>query len=143
MALINLIYVSSAFEEADTAALERILQAAAHNNAAHHVTGMLLYAGGTFMQVLEGEEADVDAIFERIRRDPRHTDLMVLERCAIPGRSFERWNMGFRRLGRDQAQSHPGFAPFFEAGFDAASIGARPGLALEILQAFGEGASRG
>ena len=136
MALIHLIYVSTAHQEMSPADLGEILDACMRNNSPRRVTGMLLYAGGSFMQVLEGEEADVDAVFGHIRRDPRHGDLIVLERTAIPERSFERWHMGFRRLGQADARAHPGFAPFFQDGFKAASIGAKPGLALEILNNF-------
>lgn len=98
---------------------------------------MLLYAGGSFMQVLEGEEAAVDEIFARVEKDPRHTGILVIERAPIAARSFERWNMGFKRLGAEEAVDRPGYAPFFERGFDAAAIGARQGLALEMLIEFG------
>lgn len=138
MALIHLIYVSTAREEMNPTDLGDILDACMRNNSPRHVTGMLLYAGGSFMQVLEGEEAQVEEIFGRICRDPRHNDVIELERTVIPERSFEHWNMGFRRLGPADVEAHPGFAPFFQDGFDAASIGAKPGLALEILNNFRE-----
>lgn len=54
MALIHLIYVSTAREEFDETELARILDTAVRRNGERNVTGMLLYAGGTFMQVLEG-----------------------------------------------------------------------------------------
>ena len=112
MALIHLIYVSSATAACDAAELEKILVASARNNAPLQLTGMLLYAQGNFMQVLEGEEA------------------------AIEQRSFDQWSMGFRRLGATEALAHPAYAPFFERGFDAAKIGAHPGLALDMLKEF-------
>lgn len=136
MPLIHLIYVSTAREEFDTPELDRILDTAVRRNGERRVTGMLLYAGGTFMQVLEGEAADVDETFARICRDRRHTGIILIEREAIAARSFDTWSMGFRRLGTAEAGASPGYAPFFAHGFDAAAIGAKPGLALELLLGF-------
>jgi hypothetical protein len=136
MGLIQLIYVSNAEHEMESAELEGILEVSARNNAAGGITGMLLYANGSFLQILEGEAVAVDAAFERISRDPRHANLFVLEREAISERSFARWRMGFKRLGSADAAAHPAHAPFFAHGFDAAALGVRPGLALTILNDF-------
>lgn len=138
MALIQLLYVSSATEPLDAAGLARILESAVRLNNANQITGMLLYAGGNFMQVLEGEEAKVIATFERIAQDARHHNLIELMREPAAARDFSRWFMGFRQLGIEDARHYPAFAPFFKAGFDPASIGARPGLALDMLKCFSE-----
>jgi Sensors of blue-light using FAD len=57
----ELIYTSAetqAFTPADLAAMLRV---ARENNAAAHVTGILLYHQGSFMQVLEGEQSSSGA----------------------------------------------------------------------------------
>lgn len=136
MNLIQVIYVSTCIGEVGAAELENILEAANRNNAMQNITGMLLYAGGSFMQVLEGEESLIDKTMARIMLDPRHADIIILVRSPIDVRSFDRWSMGFKRLGMEEATSNPAYAPFFERGFNATSIGARPGLALEILSSF-------
>jgi hypothetical protein len=133
MALIHLIYVSTAFRELDTDDLDRILESAIRRNTALNVTGMLLYADGSFMQVLEGEAAAVDEVFARVENDARHTGIFLIERSPIDERSFDRWSMGFKRLDAREAAAHPAYAPFFERGFDAARIGAHPGLAFDML----------
>lgn len=143
MSLIRLIYVSTACHEATTAELDAILASAVRHNEADGVTGMLVYADGGFMQVLEGEEEAVDATFRRVERDPRHTDVFVLERTPIPERSFGRWSMGLRRIGANDAVRNPAYASFFEGGFDARKIGARPGLALDMLTEFARGSALG
>jgi hypothetical protein len=133
----HLIYSSDATRELDDAELEAILGACGRNNPARGITGMLLYAGSSFLQVLEGDEPAVDALFERIGRDERHRNVTILESSPIRERSFLRFSMGFRRIGPSEALEHPHYAPFFERGFDPATIGARRGLALEILMRFG------
>lgn len=136
MALEHLIYVSSATHEMEPEELDAILAAAHRNNARAGVTGMLLYAGGTFLQVLEGESHAISGIFARIARDPRHHGVIEIERARIDARSFGGWSMGFRRLDAGEAQAHPAFAPVFSQGFDAARLGIQPGLALDLLRSF-------
>jgi hypothetical protein len=136
MALIQLIYVSTARQEYDSTELDKLLESCRRHNAEQDITGMLLYASGSFLQVLEGEAGAVDETYGRIQQDPRHTSLYLLERAPLETRSFSDWHMGFRRLGRADTEAQPGYAPFFARGFDAASIGARPGLALDILTNF-------
>lgn len=137
MPLIHLLYVSTASADFDSTQLAQVLDSSARHNAPQEITGMLLYAAGNFMQVLEGEAAAVDETYARILKDPRHSDVFLLERAPIAQREFGQWSMGFRRLGAAESVSHPAFAPFFEGGFDAQSIGAKPGLALDMLREFG------
>lgn len=137
MSLIRLIYVSSSCHELETEELDRILASSVRHNTPQAVTGMLLYARGSFMQVLEGEESAIEETFSRIEQDPRHTSIVVIERASIPEREFDRWSMGFRRLDAEDAKRNPGYAPFFERGFDASTIGGRSSLALEMLTFFG------
>lgn len=138
MTLIQLIYVSAASAEYGPAELEDILDASVRNNPRAGLTGMLLYAAGSFMQVLEGDEAEVERRFAVISKDPRHHSMIVLEREPIRARSFSAWNMGFKQLGDRESAAHPGYAPFFARGFDVASIGATPGLALAMLKTFAD-----
>lgn len=136
MAIFNLIYVSSALTELGTDELTKILESAVRHNAQQLVTGMLLYSNGSFMQVLEGEGAVVDETYARIQQDGRHTGLILIERAPIKGRSFENWSMGFKCLQGTDVATHPAYAPFFKDGFDAATIGAKKGIALDILKSF-------
>ncbi len=59
------------------------------------VSGMLVYHGGSFLQVLEGAEENVATVFESIERDPRHDRTKVLLRQTIERREFGEWSMGF------------------------------------------------
>jgi hypothetical protein len=136
MALNQLIYVSSATRKLDEDDIRKILESAVRHNAANDVTGMLLYASGNFLQVLEGEEAAVDEAFSRISEDNRHQDIIEISREAVLSRDFAAWAMGFRGVSANDAKALPGYAPFFENGFNAATIGAKPGLALDLLIKF-------
>jgi hypothetical protein len=47
------------------------------------ITGMFLYSDGSFFQVLEGEAATVDALYEKLDRDKRHQQLTLIIREPI------------------------------------------------------------
>ena len=53
---------------------------------------MLVY-DNWFAQTLEGPEATVRALFERIRRDPRHDTVEVRGEGLVAERVFARWAM--------------------------------------------------
>ena len=76
-----------------------ILARSRHNNARDGVTGGLLYSTGCFAQVLEGPADVVEAAFERIQCDERHTDVTVLQAGPIAKRDFPDWSMGFAGAG--------------------------------------------
>ena len=81
--------------ETIAAEIRNILACARRNNAAQGVTGALLFSDGCFAQVLEGKQADVEAIFETIQCDPRHADVTILHLHAVERRSFAQWSMAF------------------------------------------------
>jgi len=72
-----------------------ILSSARRNNPRTEVTGALLFNEGLFAQVLEGPVDSVSPIFEIIQRDPRHSDITVLENGEAERRDFPEWSMAF------------------------------------------------
>lgn len=74
--------------------VQDILTRSQPNNARHRVTGFLLFDKTHFMQILEGDQADVEAIFRRIGQDTRHGELTILHEGETDVRSFPEWSMG-------------------------------------------------
>jgi hypothetical protein len=132
------IYVSS-LKGGDDAVLPDILRASQKNNARDGVTGMLLYADGNFLQVLEGPPETVERTFARIEQDPRHSHIIVMSDEPTTQRDFADWSMGLRRLGAEEAERFPAQARWFRYGFDADAIRAQPGMALDLLKLFAQG----
>lgn len=79
-----------------------MLQQAHQGNQQRAVTGALVYGNGQFMQVLEGEQAVVAALYEHIAQDPRHKGVFKLADKAIAERSFSSWSMAFKVLSPAQ-----------------------------------------
>jgi hypothetical protein len=92
----RILYISTARDGFDEAALDGILRSSRRNNAAVGVTGLLVVGGRRFLQVLEGPEDAVASVFERISRDPRHFAVVRLSRKTIETRTFGEWAMGYR-----------------------------------------------
>lgn len=136
--LVQLIYVSSAARLLDEQALRAILESSVRHNTPQAVTGMLLYANGAFMQVLEGDEAAVAETMSRIRADTRHHNIYELYSSTIDHREFGAWNMGFHALTPTDARAWPGYAQFFEHNLAAANPIGEPGLAVEMLKTFAQ-----
>lgn len=99
----QILYISTV-SPSEMVNLNAILAVARRNNSANDITGLLMFNGKRFLQVLEGPSEAIDATFERIRRDPRHRGQVLLARKTIPQREFGDWSMGFR----DRAQEDSG-----------------------------------
>jgi CheY-like chemotaxis protein len=78
--------------------LAKLLTQSRAFNAAHNLTGVLLYSEGHIVQVLEGSEANVQAVFARIVQDPRHGGIIKLADGVATQRLFTQWSMGFQPL---------------------------------------------
>lgn len=79
-----------------------LLGEAQSRNLRAGITGVLIHDGERFVQVIEGGERDVDALFQRIRHDSRHRDVQVLELALDQPRLFGAWTMASARLDRRQ-----------------------------------------
>jgi hypothetical protein len=97
MPLHHLSYQSTALLSVSKATMQNLLAKSRAYNLAHEVSGMLLYRNGQFVQVLEGEEPVLRALYEKIRRDPRHTDVAVLVDEPLAKRKFGSWAMAYRQ----------------------------------------------
>lgn len=98
----HLIYLSQATIPFEETQLEHLLGQARQFNAAHGLTGMLLYGNGRFLQVLEGDEATVHSLYARIRQDPRHRNVTTYADKPIATRAFSDWRMAYHALPPEQ-----------------------------------------
>ena len=136
--LFHLIYVSTAVAPMSDDDLMSLLRQSRARNERHRITGMLLYRGGHFMQVLEGEEASVMSIFNDIERDRRHKNVDVLRAEYIQHREFPDWTMGFHNIDELDPATVPGFTRFLEHDFKSAYFAENSVEAHAMLLAFKE-----
>lgn len=93
-----IVYLSSSSGLLTDDTLARILKHSQTKNRAQAITGILLYLNGSIIQVLEGEEERVKALYEVINRDPQHKQVVKLYSGPIERRSFADWSMGYKTL---------------------------------------------
>jgi hypothetical protein len=98
--LVRLLYASRLADGAGAEVVEAIVSQSRENNPANGITGVLCSAGDVFMQVLEGGRAPVNALYNRIARDERHRQVMLLHYEEITERRFGGWTMGQVNLAR-------------------------------------------
>ncbi|MUK03205.1 hypothetical protein GM708_15600 [Vibrio cholerae] len=78
--VLSVVYSSAATQSFKEADLGQLLTRSRSTNHASHLTGLLLYRRGRFLQVLEGPEATVRDRLAIIRADPRHTRIRTLSK---------------------------------------------------------------
>ena len=64
-------------------------------NRSRDITGLLIFDGMHFCQQFEGSDTEVAGLMERIRQDPRHTNIELLHYGPLAERRFKRWSLGY------------------------------------------------
>jgi hypothetical protein len=134
--LYSLIYRSKASRAVHEVTLPPLLRKARLHNERSRLGGLLLYASGEFMQVLEGPEPALSQLYTRIQADPRHYAVRTLVYGPIAERAFPDWRMAYAPADTKTLETITGFLP----------LKAAPGLAAhptrevaQLLQDFAQG----
>lgn len=98
MALKSLTYTSLARLDLSADDLEAIHRAARELNALDGITGLLIFNGTHFLQIIEGTPNAVDELVERLRRDSRHSGFEIRDERVVDARSFADWSMELVRV---------------------------------------------
>ena len=87
----------------DKVALQAIFKTSLRNNRRDAITGALALPDGKFVQVIEGTPGALDGLLRRLAPDPRHRDIVILDRRPIAERRFTDWTMASSRIGPETA----------------------------------------
>jgi len=98
MALKSLTYTSLARLDLTAEDLEAIHRTAREVNALEGISGLLIFNGTHFLQIIEGAPQAIDDLVERLRRDPRHSGFEVRDERMVSARSFPDWSMELVRV---------------------------------------------
>jgi hypothetical protein len=96
--LVRLLYASKAVDSVSQEELLKILSQSKTNNPLIGITGVLCSSGLIFLQCLEGGRMQVNALYNLIAADPRHSDVVILSYEEISERKFANWSMGLVNL---------------------------------------------
>ncbi len=99
MALERIVYCSRSNVSTDNLlVISEILAVSDRNNRRDDLTGALAINDGWFLQVIEGQTAQLDNLLRRLQVDKRHRDFKVLQRREIKTRLFGDWSMTSERI---------------------------------------------
>jgi adenylate cyclase len=74
--------------------LEEIRAVSIRNNQQNNITGVLIYFGDLFFQIIEGDDDKLTRLYEKILKDDRHTDIVCLKtELDVEERLFPEWSM--------------------------------------------------
>jgi uncharacterized membrane protein (DUF373 family) len=133
--MIRLVYISSAKHPFTTEKLIDLLSECREQNAQKAITGVLFYHNQTFLQVLEGDETEIDKLVKIIKKDPRHSNFTVIEKVEITERQFSQWSMGFKDISEAEFDKIgiTGFESFFNREGSGDNLAASSKKVVESL----------
>jgi hypothetical protein len=101
----SLTYTSLARLDLTSDDLTAIHRTARELNALDGISGLLVFNGTHFLQIIEGGERAIDDLVERLRRDPRHNGFEVRDQRMVEERSFSDWSMELVRVSSDNFEA--------------------------------------
>jgi hypothetical protein len=96
--LYEILYVSTMAPNAPLSIIADIAKKSRQANKQRNITGLLIFDGMRFSQQLEGMQAEVLDLLERIVHDPRHINIEVLHHAPLAERRFGRFSLGYTTI---------------------------------------------
>ena len=103
--MFQLVYISKARIDLTKQDIENILAHARNNNVHNNISGCLLYFDHQFVQILEGGKSEVEELYEKIRIDDRHQEVLKTFSEISDNRSFSAWSMYYHELSEYEMKS--------------------------------------
>jgi len=74
--------------------IDQIIGSSRLNNVRDHISGMLLFTGGHFLSIIEGDERDLCNLWIRLEQDGRHCKLFRIGDDPCGNRLYPAWVSG-------------------------------------------------
>ncbi|TPN83013.1 BLUF domain-containing protein [Aquimarina algicola] len=88
-------YVSTISKSISDSDIEELMKYVKLQNNDKKITGILIYSEGNFFQVLEGQEEDIKTLFDKIKKDSRHYNIIKMLDKPVKGISFSEYHSSF------------------------------------------------
>ena len=99
-------YLKHTFNECD---FFEQLMLSRQSNAQNNITGMLFYANGKYIQLIEGPRNSVTQLMGNIHQDERHYDIEIIADTRISQRNFTGQSMDYKIFADDDLERIIGF----------------------------------
>jgi hypothetical protein len=132
----HIIYMSRGVRPMSEQELLTLLEQARNENERQGITGALVYGDGQFMQIIEGEESLLAALYAKLLQDFRHMNVVKLADKQIGQRSFQQWSMGFQVVSADTFAELAGYVDPVQMNMDVPGLSAADALLLQMMKTF-------
>lgn len=105
----HLIYFSTGTKHFSEMELSELLKQSRKNNQKNNVTGILLLVEGCFLQILEGEKSTIKTLYNKVKKDTRHNNILKISEGTTQERVFKAWSMGFKNIPFVEYKKQVGF----------------------------------
>jgi len=120
MELKSLTYTSRARLDLTGEDLASIHETARRLNALDGITGLLIFNGSRFLQIVEGAESGIDDLVERLRADDRHSAFEIRDERIVAERAFPDWSMELVRVSTRYREARNEIGAVLPAGLSPA-----------------------
>lgn len=136
--LSQLVYVSVRKDNCTAEEIEKILDACKRNNAQLDITGVLLYSDTHFVQYLEGDYKEITGLYDKIKTDDRHKNIVLITTGPIKERSFPSWQMGAKKFDENNVTFRTDMSTDEQRDFKAilSGEGQEGNKALDLMKKF-------
>ena len=91
--LLRVAYISIAAPGTTSGDVRELTLQAQRLNGEHGITGALIFNGRNFLQIIEGPDAAISTLIQRIRVDKRHYNFDIQFERLVSQRCFPAWSM--------------------------------------------------
>jgi len=92
-------YMSNQSQVLTNQDIESMLFQIREKNKRLAITGILLLIQGKFVQYIEGKSTEIDEVYDSIKKDSRHNELILLDSGKLDSRQFNDWSMAYKKVG--------------------------------------------
>ena len=102
-------YMSNQANVLSEADIDELLFQVREKNKRLAITGLLLLIQGKFIQYIEGPKNEIDNVYKKIKNDPRHNSLLLLDKGSLEERQFTNWSMAYQKIKDDDIKKIVGY----------------------------------
>lgn len=134
--LSHLVYVSVRKSNCTEEEINKILKACERNNDKLDITGVLLYSDTHFVQYLEGVYKEIMNLYDKIKGDNRHKNVVLITTGNIKERTFPSWEMGAKKINEMNVQFDTELSPEEAERFRGILAGQEDNDAIDLMKKF-------
>lgn len=105
-----IMYKSIPSEGIEKNKFQELLQNSQERNQLHHITGYIFLSRTKIVQLIEGDDTTIDALYNRIKNDTRHVEVSIILDKQIEKRTMMNWNMAVLDFWNDKKATFDEFS---------------------------------